>query len=272
MYRPLLNIAVVCAIAAALGAGCKRVPPPGGASGSRPEQARHRAEELAVSAVLGAATSQASVVTVPTGTTVPAVIASNPPRASSVGPRVGPQSFTPVMEKGVAHPKSPPRPGSPAIIKERIVGVVPFPTEAEAEEDLLNSACDVIERRLAELDPPVKYRPSPNEVKNEFARRDTRTFRQPDAAQREEYARNGVGANLVYAECDIEVTAEQIRDLRTRDRVANTLRILVGVAVMSLACFLFLRADEWTKGYMTRWLACGAVALGGGAAAALYFV
>ena len=41
---------------------------------------------------------------------------------------------------------------------------------------------------------------------------------------------------------------------------------------MALAGFLFLRLDEWTKGYLTSWLALGAAALGGGVVAALVFV
>jgi hypothetical protein len=44
------------------------------------------------------------------------------------------------------------------------------------------------------------------------------------------------------------------------------------LAAVALAGFLFLRADEWTKGYLTSWLAIAAVVLAGGAAAAFLFV
>jgi hypothetical protein len=77
---------------------------------------------------------------------------------------------------------------------------------------------------------------------------------------------------VYYVEYDIEVRADQVRDLRSRDRVADALRVFAGVAFASLLGFLFLRLDERTKGYLTRWLAVVAVLLGGGAAAALYFV
>ena len=70
----------------------------------------------------------------------------------------------------------------------------------------------------------------------------------------------------------MEVTADQVRALRTRDRVGGTLRVFGALAAISLAGFLFLRADEWTKGYLTRWLAVVAVLFAGGAAAALYLV
>jgi hypothetical protein len=39
-----------------------------------------------------------------------------------------------------------------------------------------------------------------------------------------------------------------------------------------VAGFLFLRADVWTMGYLTRWRARGAVTLAGAAAAALIFI
>jgi hypothetical protein len=150
---------------------------------------------------------------------------------------------------------------------------MPFSNVAEAEEDALTNARSVIEERLAKLDPPVVYRPSLNEVKNEFARKDSLTTHPPSQAEREELAKHAVSSNkLLYAELDVEVTADQIRELRTRDRVSLALRAFSGLTFIALASFLFLRADEWTKGYLTRWLACGAVVLVGGAAAALYFV
>jgi hypothetical protein len=70
----------------------------------------------------------------------------------------------------------------------------------------------------------------------------------------------------------VEVTADQIRELRTRNRVADSLRGLGGLLAVSLAGFFFLRLDEWSKGYLTSWLALAAAALGGGIIAALAFV
>jgi hypothetical protein len=68
------------------------------------------------------------------------------------------------------------------------------------------------------------------------------------------------------------VTAEQVRELRSQERVASGMRVLGIVVAVALAGFLFLRADEWTKGYLTHWLALGAALLAGGAAALLIFV
>ena len=49
------------------------------------------------------------------------------------------------------------------------------PERGEAQPDAINVACDLVQLRLSELDPPVRYRPTPNELENEFLRRDSRT-------------------------------------------------------------------------------------------------
>jgi hypothetical protein len=41
---------------------------------------------------------------------------------------------------------------------------------------------------------------------------------------------------------------------------------------VALAGFLFLRFDDWTRGYLTSWLAFLAAGLAGGVAAALFLV
>ena len=75
-------------------------------------------------------------------------------------------------------PKSSPRPGSATVVRERVVSAVAA-TEAGAEEDALAQACELVARKLGELDPPVRYKPSAAEVKAEFLRRDSRTVRPP---------------------------------------------------------------------------------------------
>ncbi len=157
-------------------------------------------------------------------------------------------------------------------MRERVVSTVPYATEAEADEDALAQARDVVEQKLAALDPPVRYKPSIGEVRGEFIRKDSRTVRGPDAREKAILAEANLGTNLVYVEYDVEVTADQVREMRSQERVSGGLRILGMLVAVSLAGFLFLRADEWTKGYLTRWLAFAAVLLAGGAAAALIFV
>ena len=280
-----------------LAAGCHRVTPPGGASGSRAQAARKQAETLAVSAVNGAAEAEAR--SNPTfahgggglmgrGLVIASQgVASQPIAKPSTSPEQKLVIEPPAQTGSIVielQPKAPPRAGPSPIIHARVSSFVPAASEAEADEEAINAARDLVEKKLAELDPPVKYRPSANEVKNEFLRRDSRsvTTLKEATGPRAEATRKVLKDQLhlspeeidrrVNVEYDVEVTADQVRHLRTRDRLGDTLRVFGGLSVIALAGFLFLRADEWTKGYLTRWLAMGAVLLAGGAAAVLYFV
>lgn len=288
--RNLMRLSVIGLCLALAACGSKPTPPPpGGATGSKAEKARRDAEAVALQAVNGAATSQANAVpelavhrslkdrafslvgkTVPPkGGPPPAPVQAQTPSPSPPAPPEPPA----VVVKEKPKPKALPRPGTaPLVVRERVVSIVPYATEAEAEGDALEQAREVVERKLADLDPPVRHKVSVNEVRNEFLRKDSRTVRPPDAEEERALNQYGVTGNLVYVEYDVEVTADQVRELRTQERVGAALRFLGMLTAVALAGFLFLRADEWTRGYLTSWLALGAVALAGGAAAALVFI
>jgi hypothetical protein len=252
-------------------AGCARPAPPaqqgGGSSASKAEKARKDAEALALDAVNGAASAQAQA--------VPGATARRDkdiPFHVAIGPnRVEPGAKMPAVAPVPSAPKSSPRPGSATVVRERVASAVAA-TESEAETDALARACELVAQKLGELDPPVRYKPSAAEVKAEFLRKDSRTVRPPDANQRELLADAGITGNVVYVEYDVEVTADQVRELRSQERAGAALRVLGMLVAVALAGFLFLRADEWTKGYLTSWLAIAAVVLAGGAAAAFIFV
>jgi len=280
---------VVCGLCVPL-VGCASKPTPtpaGGATSSKAEKAPKDAEALALSAVIGAGDAQAKAVPAsahrgpvevnfanirldltPKGT---GPVDDGKGVAQDTKKGVGPVS---VAAKGPPTPKLAPRPGPAPVIRERVVSAISYATEAEAEEDALAQARDVVEQKLLALDPPVRHKPSISEVKAEFIRKDSRTVRQPDADEKEKEVLAGYGMsdNRVFVEYDVEVTAEQVRELRSQERVAAGMRVLGVVVAVALAGFLFLRADEWTKGYLTHWLALGAALLAGGAAAVLIFV
>jgi hypothetical protein len=272
--RNLIRLAAVgLCLALPACSGKPSAPPPGGATGSKAEKARRDAEALATDCIDGAATSQVRA--------APELEVHRTLKDRVLGRAVPPKNGTPpplpapepVLVKGPPAPTAPPRPGiSSLVVREHVVSVLPYATEAEAEEDALAAACEVVERKLAELDPPVRHKVSPNEVRNEFLRKDSRSVRPLDAEREKAFARAGIDGPLVYVEYDVEVTSDQVRELRTQERVGAGLRFLGILTAVALAGFLFLRADEWTRGYLTSWLALGAVALAGGAAAALIFV
>ena len=268
-------VGLTCGLLFAL--GCARSAPlpqhGGGSTASKADKARKDSEALALNAVNGAANAQAQAVPGAArhdrGVQFNVRIGPNKTEPGAKGP-VGPPSAPPPPPVATA-PKSTPRPGSAAVVRERVVSAVAA-TESEAETDALAQACDLVARKLGELDPPVRYKPSAAEVKAEFLRKDSRTARPPDAEQRELFAGAGITGNLVYVEYDVEVTADQVRELRSQERAGAALRVLGMLVAIALAGFLFLRADEWTKGYLTSWLAIAAVVLAGGAAAAFIFV
>jgi hypothetical protein len=276
MRFPRASSLVAVAVCAAL-AGCNAQPSPprpGGASGSRAEAARKLAEANALKAVTEVAAKQAKL--------APEVAVAKPSMWQRISSAVSssPVSVAPapaivvpppaVTAKPPPAPLTPPRPGSPVLIRERVCSSLPYPTAKEAEEDALAHAREVIDQKLRELDPPVHYLPSAGEVWTEFVRTESRTVR--GLSPEEKAALDGYGDHTprVYVEYDVEITADQVRELRAQSRVAVGLRVLIALTGVALAGYLFLRADERTKGYLTRWLALLAAGVAGGVAAVMY--
>jgi hypothetical protein len=137
----------------------------------------------------------------------------------------------------------------------------------DAEEDALTVAAELLAQRFAEMDPPLEYHPKWEEVRQEYMRRDSREvipFRQrlsqndPRAQQLQPLLQLIISPSeleqLVDVEFDIEVTSEQIRHLRSRQRLEFIVPIIL---ILMLICFTissWLRLEEWSKGYFSRWL------------------
>lgn len=272
------NTLVCAALLIGVGTGCKPRPqPPGGASNPKAQAARTQAETYVVDAVKGAATAQNQIAksngaggaltnilpkTLP-GAPVDAPVPPSPPEA---------RPWVSAGARSPAAPASSARVLPSVVIREKVSTDVPYPTEAKAEEEALRLATDRVKERLEALDPPVHYAPSPSVVKNEYVRKDTRNVRRPTGKEQERWTAEGYAGDQVYVEYDVEVTADQIRELRTQERLGGMLKLFGGIAVVALAGFLFLRLDDWTKGYLTSWLAFLAAALAGGVATALWVV
>lgn len=276
MRFPRASSVVAVAVCAAL-AGCSAQPSPprpGGSNSSRAEAARKLAEANALKAVTEVAAQQAKLapevaVTKPGwGQRFVSLVTSSPVSAPPAPAIVVPPPA--LTARDPAAPRTAPRPGSPVLIRERVCSSLPYPTAKEAEEDALAQAREVIDQKLRELDPPVSYTPSQGEVWTEFVRTDSRTVR--GLTPEEKAALDGYGdhAARVYVEYDIEITADQVRELRAQSRIALGLRVLIALTGAALAGYLFLRADERTKGYLTRWLALLAAGIAGGVAAVMY--
>jgi hypothetical protein len=272
-----LAVAAACALlVVAGGAGCRaRTTSPGGAQSPKAEHARKQLEVAALDAVKAAAEAGAVararnpnpglIGKVVAGANPTVAVSVPAPPAVSVAP--APPAAAPPAARGG---RSPARPAVEPLVKEWVSGY--GPNEAEAEKNAFEQAPILIEQRLQELNSPVRYRPSVAEVKAEFARKDSRRARDPTPEEMAALKKGGYDPNGKYVEYEVVVTAEQVRALRSHERVFGGLRVAGGLAVAALAAFLFLRIDEWTKGYLTSWLALAAFGLAGGAAALLVFV
>ncbi|HEX4608424.1 MAG TPA: hypothetical protein VH092_09480, partial [Urbifossiella sp.] len=102
-------------------------------------------------------------------------------------------------------------------------------------------------------------------------RRDSRLVRGPTEAEKASLARVGYAPDRVFVEYTLEATAEQVREIRGRERMAGTLKLFGLLAAAAAIGFVFLRVDAWSQGYLTSWLAFIAAALAGGALAAYVF-
>jgi hypothetical protein len=295
-----LGVGIIAALILAGSGGCKvrdrSRPQAGGATSRKAQEARKQAEDYAVDAVQGAALAQVAAhpeldrrngltrfmarinsMTEPT-VTVSAASAESPP--APPGPTPAGKAVRPVTRPVVAEAtaasgdRGPPtlrRATGRVVIREHIVTEIPYPSEAEADDRTLDKAAEIISQKLLELDPPVEYLPSRAVVRNEYSVPSSRRVRQPPEQEASEYKKID-GKDRVYVEYTVERTADQIRELRTRDRVGDAFRLIGIMSAVSLAGFLFLRLDEWTKGYLTSWLVFVAVALAGGVVAALILV
>lgn len=269
--RRALTAAVACALLVAAG-GCngKRTPATnraGGPNTDKADKARKLAEALAVQAVKGGAAEQAKLPAFTKG----GVIATSGvnealAKIAPVPPKPAPKSAPSPMAK------VPPRPTSPVVISDRVSSSVPYTSAGEADEDALVQAQERVAQRLRELRPPVTVRPSLDAVRADYVRRETRTIRYPGPQEKELLISTGYSGDRVYVEYDIRVTADQVRELRTQDRIEDALRAVGIVVAAALAAFLFLRLDEWTKGYLTSRLAVAAILLAAGVTAAAVLI
>lgn len=180
-----------------------------------------------------------------------------PPAQGSVPTRPGPVAKTmpPAQRKAVpslagqgAQPATAParadafpRPGPNYPVREWVRNPLPAASEADAEEDVVRAAADTIARRLAELDPPVDYRPSEYEVRDRHLRKTSRTVRALSPDERAELARHGIETDRIYVEYEVIVTADQVRELRMRSRVGVAIVGCLLVAGVLATTYALLR-------------------------------
>jgi hypothetical protein len=149
----------------------------------------------------------------------------------------------------------------------------------EAFEDAAkNSAREQVERHLREgVTPPLLWTPLPEEFRKLFIRK----LLKKDSAKRQEGQDKEVAPGI-KAKCwtftvtigpreleELKWQAKDYSDELDRQRRAQVAlgrldlmtRVLAGLVVFLLAVVGYIRLDEWTKGYYSRWLAAGLITM-----------
>lgn len=169
--------------------------------------------------------------------------------------RVGP---LPATEAVAA--KAPARP-QPAIKLTKVRSDKPHPSPDLAKADALLMAQVDLVKALQRLDPPVNARPSLAAIRREYVRKDSEEVIPVSDQVKAELVANGLDPNRVWVAFDVELSEQQVQALRAGERVNAGFQAGGVLFAVLLAVYGFLRLDAWSKGYLTSWLAIGAVAL-----------
>jgi hypothetical protein len=178
---------------------------------------------------------------------------------------VHPQATVPVnvvVEPAVAAvPATPEVSGKPkSAIKFRVRSEAPHASKEKALADALIVARLKLAEQLVAQDPPIRALPTVEQVKAEYIRPESVTEVQPKAEDKAEWKARGLEENRVWVDVDVEVSDDQVRQLRSVGRLEKTGLLTGGAFVLVLGLFAFLRLDGWTKGYLTTVIGVGVAA------------
>jgi hypothetical protein len=125
------------------------------------------------------------------------------------------------------------------------------PSVASARESALQVAQERMREWLAKQNPPIRRVPSLETIRREMIRH--------ELSPQEEQILNRKD-KMYKVTLEVELQPKQVRSLRERDRVITGMWTLGGLlAILGVLALLF-RIDEWTKGYLTRWLIAAGIA------------
>jgi hypothetical protein len=158
----------------------------------------------------------------------------------------------------------------PAIRITRIRSNHPQPTREKALNDAMVEAQKLISERLQSLDEPILHYPTLEAVRNTYLRPESVTEIPLKPEDQEALKAAKIDHNRVFVEIDVELSEDQVRELRSAGRVESSGVIVAVAFVLVLALFGFLRLDAWTKGYLTAGIGIAMAAAAGGALALLF--
>jgi hypothetical protein len=142
-------------------------------------------------------------------------------------------------------------PKGPVEITERVDGEWSSSPEA-ARESALRAAQRRLQIVLAEMTPPVNRAPSLDMIQDELI----------NGVHREQERFEGrINGTMYKITLDLKVGPSALKELRREDRVAWATWLMGGISIVLGLVSVGFRLDEWTRGYLTRWLIIGTVAI-----------
>jgi hypothetical protein len=146
------------------------------------------------------------------------------------------------------------------------------PSRERAINDALLLAAAQIEKHLAALDPPITANVTADQVRADYLRPDSIRDIPPTPADKAAWEEQGIDTDRLWVEIDVEVSEDQVRQLRAEQRLGSAGMVGAVAFVLVLAVYGFLRLDAWTRGYLTGSLAVGIAAVAGIAVAVVFLV
>ena len=124
-------------------------------------------------------------------------------------------------------------------------------TKGAAQESALQSAQEEMRAWLAKQQPPIRRVPSLESIRRENMIKGERTE-----------VETVLNEKMYKITAIIDLKPDQVRELRKHDRSLSTLWLFGGLIALLGVVSAGFRVDEWTKGYLTKWLIAGGLALG----------
>jgi hypothetical protein len=127
------------------------------------------------------------------------------------------------------------------------------PSIASARESALQVAQERMRDWLSKQNPPIRRVPSLEMIRREMVRHET-TPQEEQILNRKD--------KMYKITMEVELRPKHVHALRERERVVSGMWTLGVLLALLGVVSLLLRIDEWSKGYLTRWLiAAGIVAV-----------
>ena len=172
--------------------------------------------------------------TLPSRSESPRIGRINSPPSSTAGPRTV-TSSTYVSESST-------RNVVPAAVRlPKIQSDKPYATEADARTDALKVASRMISDKLQSLDPPIIVYLRTERIWNEYVVKSTAQTVLLSDADRDLLKATSVSANFIKYEFDVEISENQLRNLRADDRVTHVAPFVFGGLLFAGVASVLLR-------------------------------